>query len=89
MTMKSVGLAAMKMVNEVKRQFDENPRLMDENSSHRPDYAACVAISTEAALSEMIAPGALVILAPLITGTFFGEHFILSCDSTSFAFSLL
>lgn len=74
MTMKSVGEAAMKMVLEVKRQFDENPELLREGTELRPDYDACVMISTEAALKEMIAPGALVILSPLITGTFFGVY---------------
>jgi len=74
MTMKSVGNAAMLMVAEVERQFKENPDLLVENSSARPDYAKCVEISTKASLKEMIAPGALVILTPLITGTFFGVN---------------
>merc|ERR1712153_42039 len=73
-TMKSVGLAAMEMVNEVQRQFDEKPHLFDENPSERPDYDACIAISTNASLKEMIAPGALVILTPLLTGIFFGVN---------------
>merc|ERR1739838_441640 len=72
MTMKSVGLAAMEMVMEVQRQFDEKPHLLDANPTERPDYDACIAISTNASLREMIAPGALVILAPLLTGIFFG-----------------
>lgn len=72
MTMKSVGEAAMHMVHEVERQFAANPSLLDENSSARPDYARCVQISTDSSLREMIAPGALVMLAPLITGTIFG-----------------
>ena len=71
---KSVGLAAMQMVYEVQRQFAANPKLLLEDTDERPDYTACVAISTKAALSEMIAPGALVIFAPLITGTLFGER---------------
>lgn len=72
MTMKSVGKAAMEMVNEVKRQFDENPDLLNPHGKSRPDYDRCVQISTESSLKEMIAPGALVLLAPLITGTLFG-----------------
>lgn len=72
MTMKSVGDAAQEMVEEVKRQFKETPELLDPNTRLRPDYDRCVAISTQSALREMIAPGALVLLAPLITGTFFG-----------------
>ncbi len=74
LTMKSVGSAAMLMVYEVERQFKENPNLLVENSPDRPDYTKCVAISTQASLKEMIAPGALVIFSPLITGTFFGVY---------------
>jgi len=72
MTMKSVGVAAMQMVFEVQRQFDENPHLLDPNPSQRPDYAACIAISTNASLKEMVPPGAMVIFTPLLTGIFFG-----------------
>merc|ERR1712127_296581 len=74
MTMKSVGLAAMQMVMEVQRQFDAKPHLLDENPKERPDYDACIKISTEASLKEMIAPGALVIFTPLLTGIFFGVY---------------
>jgi Na+/H+-translocating membrane pyrophosphatase len=74
MTMKSVGEAAMQMVHEVERQFKERPGLLDLNSGMRPDYDKCVEISTKSALKEMIAPGALVILSPLVTGTFFGVY---------------
>jgi len=74
MTMKSVGSAAMLMVQEVQRQFAECPELLNEDTTKRPDYEKCVAISTQASLREMIAPGALVILTPLITGTFFGVY---------------
>ncbi|CAM9936402.1 unnamed protein product [Ectocarpus sp. 12 AP-2014] len=72
MTMKAVGTAAMEMVQEVEIQFDENPRLLDEGTSERPDYQRCIAISTRAALKYMVPPGALVMLAPLVAGTFFG-----------------
>merc|ERR1712153_12226 len=74
MTMKSVGIAAMEMVMEVQRQFDEKPHLLDANPTERPDYDACIAISTKASLKEMIAPGAMVILTPLLTGIFFGVY---------------
>ncbi len=74
LTMRSVGSAAMLMVFEVQRQFEANPDLLREGTTARPDYAKCVAISTEASLKEMIAPGALVILSPLVTGTFFGTN---------------
>jgi len=70
MTMKSVGQAAQEMVLEVRRQLRENPGILD--GSVTPDYSHCVAISTEASLKEMIAPGALVMLTPIITGFFFG-----------------
>lgn len=74
MTMKSVGKAAMEMVAEVKDQFERNPELLNPVGTARPDYDRCVAISTKAALREMIAPGALVILAPILTGVFFGVN---------------
>jgi len=72
MTMKSVGFAAMQMVREVQRQFDEKPHLLDDNPSEKPDYDACIEISTKASLSEMFYPGAVIISAPLITGFLFG-----------------
>ncbi|XP_051209711.1 pyrophosphate-energized vacuolar membrane proton pump [Lolium perenne] len=72
MTMKSVGSAALKMVEEVRRQFSTIPGLMEGRAT--PDYASCVRISTDASLREMMPPGALVLLAPLVTGTFFGVH---------------
>ncbi|KAE9464381.1 hypothetical protein C3L33_03728, partial [Rhododendron williamsianum] len=70
MTMKSVGKAALKMVEEVRRQFNTIPGLMEGTA--KPDYATCVKISTDASIREMIAPGALVMLTPLIVGIFFG-----------------
>ncbi|KAB2028874.1 hypothetical protein ES319_D05G125800v1 [Gossypium barbadense] len=70
MTMKSVGSAALKMVEEVRRQFNTIPGLMEGRA--KPDYATCVKISTDASIKEMIPPGALVMLTPLIVGTFFG-----------------
>jgi len=74
LTMKSVGLAAMEMVYEVERQFKEKPQLLDENATERPDYDACIQISTKASLREMVAPGAMVMFTPLLTGTFFGVN---------------
>jgi inorganic pyrophosphatase len=94
MTMKSVGNAAMLMVQEVQRQFTEKPELLVEGTTARPDYAKCVDISTQASLKEMIAPGALVILAPLITGTFFGVYAVYAlltgslCSSVMLAISM-
>ncbi|KAI5428079.1 Pyrophosphate-energized vacuolar membrane proton pump 1, variant 2 [Lathyrus oleraceus] len=70
MTMKSVGSAALKMVEEVRRQFNTIPGLMEGTA--KPDYATCVTIFTDASIKEMIPPGALVMLTPLIVGIFFG-----------------
>ncbi|RWW08849.1 hypothetical protein GW17_00027695 [Ensete ventricosum] len=71
MTMKSVGSAALEMVQEVRRQFNSIPGLME--GSAKPDYATCVKISTDASIKEMIPPGALVMLTPLVVGTFFDQ----------------
>ncbi|EMY70305.1 sodium-translocating pyrophosphatase [Leptospira vanthielii] len=70
MTMKSVGKAALDMVKEVRRQFKEIPGLMEGTA--KPEYAKCVDISTSAALREMIPPGLLVLLSPIVVGYLFG-----------------
>src|SRR5690606_38336682 len=70
MTMKSVGKAAFDMIEEVRRQFNTTPGLMEGTA--QPDYAQCVAISTKAALREMIAPGILIMGTPLVVGFLFG-----------------
>jgi K(+)-stimulated pyrophosphate-energized sodium pump len=70
MTMTSVGRAAMEMVTEIRRQFREIPGLLQGTA--KPDTARCVMISTDAALREMIAPGMLAVLSPVIVGFFFG-----------------
>ncbi|MCP5200629.1 MAG: V-type H(+)-translocating pyrophosphatase [Gammaproteobacteria bacterium] len=70
MTMKSVGSAAYKMIEEVRRQFREIAGIMEGKGD--PDYEQCVAISTQAALKEMIPPGILIMGAPLVTGFLFG-----------------
>ena len=70
MTMKSVGSAAFKMIEEVRRQFRDIPGIMEGTGD--PDYAQCVAISTQAAVREMVAPGILIMGAPLVTGFLFG-----------------
>jgi len=74
MTMKSVGMAANAMVMEIKRQFDANPNLLVPNHPDRPDYDTCIKISTDASLREMIAPGALVMLSPIVCGVLFGTR---------------
>jgi len=70
MTMKSVGIAAKEMVQEVARQFREHPEILEHK--HDADHARCIKISTDASLREMIPPGLLVIFSPIVTGTFFG-----------------
>jgi K(+)-stimulated pyrophosphate-energized sodium pump len=70
MTMKSVGKAAFAMIEEVRLQFRTIPGIME--GTGKPDYAKCVAISTQAALKEMIAPGILIMGTPLVIGFLFG-----------------
>merc|ERR1719362_2014453 len=69
MTMKSVGEAANDMVKECMEQF---PKIMNEGM--QPDYDRCIKISTQASLREMIAPGLLVLLSPLVAGIGFGKN---------------
>ena len=68
--MDSVGKAAYDMIEEVRRQFKADPKIMKGTS--KPDYARCVDISTTAALKEMIIPGLLAILSPILTGVILG-----------------
>ena len=65
MTMKSVGFAAQEMVLEVRRQFQDRRIITGEIE---PDYEKCIQVSTKASLKEMIAPGMLVILTPIVLG---------------------
>jgi len=71
LTMKSVGKAALEMVNEVRRQVRVSPGILTGEDD--PDYEKCIAISTDASLKEMIPPGALVMLSPIIMGFLFGS----------------
>ncbi|HPT89183.1 MAG TPA: sodium/proton-translocating pyrophosphatase, partial [Bacilli bacterium] len=66
----SVGKAANKMIDEVRRQFSQDPGIMEGTS--KPDYAKCVSISTSAALKEMILPALIAVLMPIIIGFIFG-----------------
>ncbi len=71
-TMEAVGKAAFQMIEEVRRQFKEIPGIMEGKG--KPDYARCVDISTAAALKEMVFPGLLAIIAPLLTGFVLGPE---------------
>jgi K(+)-stimulated pyrophosphate-energized sodium pump len=68
LTIDAVGRAANAMIEEVRRQFREIPGLREGKEGVVPDSARCVAISTEASLKEMIIPGALAVVVPLVTG---------------------
>jgi K(+)-stimulated pyrophosphate-energized sodium pump len=69
-TMNSVGRAANKMIDEVRRQFREKPGIL--KGTEEPDYSKCVSISTMAALREMILPGVMAVIAPLVVGFVLG-----------------
>jgi K(+)-stimulated pyrophosphate-energized sodium pump len=68
LTIDAVGRAAYKMIEEVRRQFREIPGLREGREGVAPDSARCVAISTEASLREMVVPGALAVVVPLVVG---------------------
>ncbi len=68
LTIDAVGRAATAMIEEVRRQFREIPGLREGKEGVVPDSARCVAISTEASLKEMVVPGALAVVVPLIVG---------------------
>ncbi len=71
-TMESVGKAANQMIEEVRRQFREIPGILE--GTGKPDYKRCVAISTTAALKEMIIPGVIAVVVPLVVGFLLGAE---------------
>jgi K(+)-stimulated pyrophosphate-energized sodium pump len=71
-TMNAVGRSAEAMIEEVRRQFRNDPEIMKGNS--KPDYERCVAISTKASLKEMLLPGIIAVSAPVVIGKAFGAE---------------
>ncbi len=74
MTMTSVGRAAGKMVDEIRRQFREIPGLLEGKPGARPEPEKCIDISARAALREMILPGVLAVSAPVLVGFIIGKE---------------
>jgi K(+)-stimulated pyrophosphate-energized sodium pump len=74
LTMTSVGRAAGKMVDEIRRQFREIPGLLEGKPGVKPDSAKCVDISAKAALREMILPGVVAVSAPVVVGFILGPE---------------
>lgn len=74
MTMRSVGLAALDMIEEVRRQFRTIPGLMEGTA--KAEYARCVDIATAASLREMLAPGLMVVISPIAVGFLFGPKML-------------
>ena len=72
LAIQAVGKAAMAMVEEVRRQFKSIPGIME--GTGKPEYDKCVAISTDASIKKMLAPGAIAILSPLIIGFLLGPE---------------
>ncbi|UOD35177.1 sodium-translocating pyrophosphatase [Deferribacteraceae bacterium V6Fe1] len=74
LTMTSVGKAAAQMVEEIRRQFREIPGLLEGKPGVKPDPKTCVDISTAAALKEMVLPGLVAVLAPVVVGFGLGKY---------------
>src|SRR5260370_24008034 len=72
LAIRAVGTAAQGMIQEVRRQFRANPRIM--RGTAEPDYARCVDISTGAALRQMVLPGILVVGTPILVGVALGPY---------------
>lgn len=74
LTMSSVGKAAFTIVEEIRRQFRDIPGLLEGKEGVKPDPATCVAIATQSALREMIAPGLVAVLTPVTVGFLLGKY---------------
>jgi K(+)-stimulated pyrophosphate-energized sodium pump len=76
LAIRAVGAAAKRMIEEVRRQFRDNPKIMAENPEDRvdPDYARCVDISTRGALRAMVLPGLVAVLTPIAVGVILGPE---------------
>ncbi|MEJ2201439.1 MAG: sodium-translocating pyrophosphatase [Desulfuromonadaceae bacterium] len=74
LTMTSVGRAAGKMVDEIRRQFREIPGLLEGKEGVKPDSQKCIDISARAALKEMVLPGVVAVVAPVLMGTIVGKE---------------
>jgi K(+)-stimulated pyrophosphate-energized sodium pump len=76
LAIRAVGAAAKRMIEEVRRQFRDQPKIMAENPADRvdPDYARCVDISTRGALRAMILPGIVAVLTPILVGIILGPE---------------
>ena len=74
LTMTSVGKAAFKIVEEIRRQFREIPGLLEGKEGAKPDSKTCVEIATTSALKEMVAPGLIAILTPVAVGFLLGKE---------------
>ena len=72
LTMDSVSKAAYKMIEEVRRQFRDIPGILDGDA--KPDYSSCVSISTKAALQQLIVPGLMAVVCPLLVGILLGTE---------------
>jgi K(+)-stimulated pyrophosphate-energized sodium pump len=76
LAIRAVGAAAKRMIEEVRRQFRDNPKIMAEDPADRvdPDYARCVDISTRGALRAMVLPGLVAVLTPIAVGSILGPQ---------------
>ena len=74
LTMTSVGKAAFAIVEEIRRQFREIPGLLEGKEGVKPDSATCVAIATNSALKEMVVPGLIAVLTPVLVGFLLGKE---------------